>query len=198
MDGRDGREIDPSVVGCARFRIPIGRFRIRGRGERHRVFKVRRCQGASSTDALASLRRARRMPRRAREDARTRGAVFISNEATAGLVAVGEGNDRGEAIDRDAPSWDVVVVDAYQGHELGQGLSGPGFFRSVRERLRRGGAFAFNVVGKDGSGAVPSVVRAAASVFDDVRVVPVMTATEAYEPSTVRHGVVIGGCGDCR
>ena len=39
----------------------------------------------------------------------------------------------------------------------------------------------------DGSGAVCSVVRAAASVFDDVRVVPVMTAREAYDPTSPRN-----------
>jgi hypothetical protein len=90
-------------------------------------------------------------------------------------------------------SWDIIVVDAYQGDELGDGFSGCAFFRALRERLRPGGAFAFNVVGAlGGRGAVRSVVRAAASVFDDVRLVPVMSTTETCEPSTVRNVVVVG------
>ena len=90
-------------------------------------------------------------------------------------------------------SWDIIVVDAYDGDELGEGIDGQSFFRALRERLRTGGAFAFNVVGAlDGSGAVRSVVRSAASVFDDVRLVPVMTTTETYGASTVRNVVIIG------
>ena len=90
-------------------------------------------------------------------------------------------------------SWDIIVVDAYESDELGDGFYGRAFFRALRERLRPGGAFAFNVVGAlDGSGAVRSVVRAAASVFDDVRLVPVMTTTETCDPSTVRNVVVVG------
>jgi hypothetical protein len=90
-------------------------------------------------------------------------------------------------------SWDVIVVDAYQGDALGGGFSGVAFFRTLQKRLRPGGAFAFNVVGTlNGSGAVRSVVRAAASIFDDVRVVPVMTATERFDPSSPRNVVVVG------
>ena len=90
-------------------------------------------------------------------------------------------------------SWDIIVVDAYQGDQLGDGLSGCAFFRALRKRLRPGGAFAFNVVGAlGGRGAVRSIVRAAASVFDDVRLVPVMSTTETCEPSTVRNVVVVG------
>jgi spermidine synthase len=90
-------------------------------------------------------------------------------------------------------SWDVIVVDAYKGDALGGGFSGVAFFRTLQERLRPGGAFAFNVVGTlDVSGAVRSVVRAAASFFDDVRVVPVMIATERFDPSSPRNVVVVG------
>ncbi len=31
-------------------------------------------------------------------------------------------------------SWDIIVVDAYEGDDLGAGLSGRGFFRVLRER----------------------------------------------------------------
>ncbi len=90
-------------------------------------------------------------------------------------------------------SWDVIVVDAYEGHAVGDGLSGVSFFRALQGRLRPGGAFAFNVVGTlDGSGVVRSVLRAATSVFDDVRIVPVMTSTESYDPSTERNVILIG------
>ncbi len=90
-------------------------------------------------------------------------------------------------------SWDIIVVDAYEGDELGDGLSGRAFFRALMERLRPGGAFAFNVVGAlGGPGAVQLVVRAAASVFEDVRLVPVMTAMEMYDPSSPRNVVVVG------
>jgi hypothetical protein len=89
-------------------------------------------------------------------------------------------------------SWDIIVVDAYDGDELGEGICRRPFFRSLRERLRPGGAFAFNVVGAlDGSGAVRSVAQTATSVFDDV-LLPVMTTTETYAPSTIRNVVVIG------
>ena len=67
----------------------------------------------------------------------------------------------------------------------------PSFERCAR--LRPGGAFAFNVVGTlDGSGAVRAVVRAAGSVFEDVRLVPVMTATERVDPAATRNVVVVG------
>jgi spermidine synthase len=90
-------------------------------------------------------------------------------------------------------SWDIIVVDAYEGDDLGAGLSGRGFFRVLRERLHAGGAFAFNVVGSlGGSGPVRSVVRAAAYEFHDVRVLPVMTATEEYDPLAERNVVIIG------
>jgi spermidine synthase len=90
-------------------------------------------------------------------------------------------------------TWDIIVVDAYEGDALGDGFSEIAFFRALRERLRAGGAFAFNVVGAlDGSGAVRAVARAAASVFDDVRLVPVMTTTETFDPYAARNVVVIG------
>ena len=89
--------------------------------------------------------------------------------------------------------WDIVVVDAYECDELGEGMGGRRFFRMLREHLRPGGAFAFNVVGAlDGSGAVRSVVRAATSEFDDVRLLPVMTPRERYDRATRRNVVVIG------
>ena len=90
-------------------------------------------------------------------------------------------------------TWDIIVVDAFEGDALGDGFYEVAFFRALRERLRPGGAFAFNVVGAlDGSGAVRAVARAAASVFGDVRLVPVMTTTETFDPYAVRNVVVVG------
>jgi hypothetical protein len=86
---------------------------------------------------------------------------------------------------KDTPSVDGRTSSPVQGDELGEVFAGCAFFRALRERLQPGGAFAFNVLG--GRGTVRSVARAAASVFDDVRLVPGMSTTETYEPSTVRN-----------
>ncbi len=90
-------------------------------------------------------------------------------------------------------SWDVVVVDAYDADDLADGFGTRDFFRSLRRALRRGGAFAFNVVGAlDGGEPVREVVAAATSVLDDVRVVPVMVPGESYSPGTRRNVVIVG------
>jgi hypothetical protein len=41
-------------------------------------------------------------------------------------------------------------------------------------------------------GAVTTVVREAASVFEDMRIVPVTTTTERFDPAATRNVVVIG------
>jgi spermidine synthase len=89
-------------------------------------------------------------------------------------------------------TWDVAVIDAYDAGDLASGFGTPAFFASLERALRPGGAFAFNVVGALDGGAVQGVVAAAASAFDDVRVVPVMVPGEAYSPRTVRNVVVVG------
>jgi hypothetical protein len=90
-------------------------------------------------------------------------------------------------------SWDIIVVDAYEADELGSAFSRPAFFGLLRKRLRAGGAFAFNVVGPlRGAGPVRSVAQAAASEFRNVRVLPVMTATEEYDPLVERNVVILG------
>jgi spermidine synthase len=101
----------------------------------------------------------------------------------------------GAAFLRSAPScsWDVVVVDAYEGDTLGDGMSGRAFFAAVRAALCPGGAMAFNVVGAlDGTDPVRSVVDAACAELADVRVVPVMTGSERYDATVLRNVVVVG------
>jgi spermidine synthase len=94
-------------------------------------------------------------------------------------------------------SWDVVIVDAYDGDQLGRDIGGRGFFTAIRRALRPGGAMAFNVVGSlDGTNPVAAVARSAVGAFPDLRLVPVMTGTEAYAPSAVRNVVLIGVRGD--
>jgi spermidine synthase len=91
------------------------------------------------------------------------------------------------------PTWDVVVVDAYDASELATGFTQSAFFVDLRRALRPGGCFAFNVVGAlSGKGPVREVERAARRIFDDVRLVPVLDAGESYSPSAIRNVVVLG------
>ncbi len=89
-------------------------------------------------------------------------------------------------------SWDVAVVDAYDGDALGDGIAAPGFFDALRAALRPGGAIAFNLVGSLDGAELRTVVRAAGRSFDDLRVVPVMTAAESYHPGATRNIVLVG------
>jgi hypothetical protein len=96
-------------------------------------------------------------------------------------------------LERTSGSWDIIVVDAYEGNDLSSSISDRGFLRLLEQRLHDGGTFAFNVIGSlGGSGPVHSIARAAASEFRDVRVLPVMTATEEYDPLVERNVVIIG------
>lgn len=90
-------------------------------------------------------------------------------------------------------SWDVAVVDAYDGVALAEPLAGEGFFRTLRRALRPGGAAAFNVIGAlDGAGDVARVARRFRRAFDDVRLVPVLDPGEAYAPDARRNVVLVG------
>ncbi len=95
---------------------------------------------------------------------------------------------------RAAPStWDVVVVDAFDAVALPDGLAQRATFAVLRDVLRPGGAFALNVIGAlDGRGPVAEVLEGARASFDDLRVVPVMTADEDHAPATRRNVVVVG------
>lgn len=90
-------------------------------------------------------------------------------------------------------SWDVVVVDAYDANDLATGIASRTFFASLARVLRPGGAFALNVIGSLESGSTTrTVIDAASSVFDDLRVVPVMTSGERFAPATRRNVVLVG------
>ncbi len=96
---------------------------------------------------------------------------------------------------RDA-RWDVIVVDAYDAGDLAGGMSSATFFAHLRRALARGGAFAFNVVAAlDGLASSPltSVLAAARAYFDDVRVVPVVPASEQPFDAGARRNVVVVG-----
>jgi spermidine synthase len=90
-------------------------------------------------------------------------------------------------------SWDVVVVDAYDADDLATGIGSRAFFATLGRVLRPGGAFAFNVIGSlELRSKTRTVIDAASSVFDDLRVVPVMTADERFDPAAARNVVLVG------
>jgi len=90
-------------------------------------------------------------------------------------------------------SWDVVVVDAYDADDLATGIGSSAFFATLGRILRPGGAFAFNVIGSlELRSKTRTVIDAASSVFDDLRVVPVVTADERFDPAAARNVVLVG------
>jgi len=89
--------------------------------------------------------------------------------------------------------WDVVVIDAFDARDSTEPLRQPQFLSTVRGVLRPGGALAVNVIGTlDGQGPVRDVAECLASLFQRVRVVPVMQAGEEYAPSSLRNVVLVG------
>jgi len=94
-------------------------------------------------------------------------------------------------------SWDIAVIDAYDAERTCARFTEQAFFRALHAALRPGGAAAFNVIGAlAGDGPVRRVVRAARSVFDDVRLVPVVALDEAYAADALRNVVVVATRGD--
>jgi spermidine synthase len=91
-----------------------------------------------------------------------------------------------------ADSWDVVIVDAFDSSERVSAWAAPSWFAALERALSSGGAVAINVIGTlSGAGPVRDVVRAAQSSFDQLRVLPVMIADEAYSPSALRNVVIV-------
>jgi spermidine synthase len=88
-------------------------------------------------------------------------------------------------------TWDVIVLDAYDVSFAG-GVALPELLRAARRALRAGGALACNVIGtlreRD---AVAGVVRAAHSVFEEVRILPVLDLDEDFSRDTLRNVVVV-------
>jgi SAM-dependent methyltransferase len=91
-----------------------------------------------------------------------------------------------------ASRWDVVVVDAFDSSEKSPAWGGPELVASLRRTLRPGGALAINVIGTlDGSGPVQQLTDALGPSFEELRIVPVMRAREAYAPGTLRNVVLV-------
>lgn len=91
-----------------------------------------------------------------------------------------------------ASSWDIVVIDAFDATASTEALTRPRFFTAVRRLLQCGGALAVNVIGTlDGHGPVRDVAEQLMRLFERVRIVPVMTADEAWLPSALRNVVLI-------
>jgi spermidine synthase len=89
-------------------------------------------------------------------------------------------------------TWDVIVLDAYDAADLEPRFAARSLFGLVKTALCPGGAMAINVIGTlDGRSPVRDVLRAARAELSDVRVVPVMTADEAYSPGARRNVVVV-------
>jgi len=89
-------------------------------------------------------------------------------------------------------SWDVAVIDAFDARRLVQDLTEPSFFHALERGLRPGGALAFNAIGSlTGNDAVARVARAIGAVFEDVRLVPVVSMNETYAPETLRNVVIV-------
>jgi spermidine synthase len=100
----------------------------------------------------------------------------------------------GAAFLRAAPpaSWDIIVLDAYDASIVASGGAPPELFGSARRSLRAGGALACNVIGTLREyGPVASAVAAARSVFEDVRILPVVDPDEVFSPDSLRNVVVV-------
>lgn len=101
--------------------------------------------------------------------------------------------DGAEFIERAAAeTWDLVVIDAYDGTGLATGFSTNAFFAAVRRALRPGGAMAQNLIATlDGQGSLPDVVAAVSAELGLPRIVPVMDAESGYDRAAVRNVVVM-------
>ena len=94
-------------------------------------------------------------------------------------------------------SWDVAVIDAFDGSDSTAALGQGSFFADVGRALRAAGTLAVNAIGTmDGRGSVGEVISKLRRTFSRVRVVPVMEADEDYLPSTLRNVVLIASKGD--
>lgn len=92
----------------------------------------------------------------------------------------------------EAGSWDIVVLDAYDASSSSPHFMTRDFFLALKRALRPGGAFACNVIGTLGEvGPVSDLVRAARSLFGDVRVLPVLGRDEWCLTDALRNVVVV-------
>lgn len=94
-------------------------------------------------------------------------------------------------------SWDVAVVDAFDGSDSTAALRHGSFFAALRRALQPGGTLAVNVIGTlDGRGPVREAITELSQAFRRIRVVPVMEAEEDYFPRTLRNVILIASNGD--
>jgi spermidine synthase len=89
-------------------------------------------------------------------------------------------------------SWDAILLDAYDAEVGAPVYCQVAFTSALRRALRPGGAVACNLIGTLGkNGPVRDFVSSCSSVFDTVRIVPVLDAHEAFDRDTLRNVVVI-------
>jgi spermidine synthase len=101
--------------------------------------------------------------------------------------------DGAEHLRRASPeSWDVVVLDVYDGAGFSRHFGSAEVLRAIRRALGPGGAVACNVIGTLAKGdPVAAFVASAQSVFEDVRVLPVVHPDENFSKEALRNVVVV-------
>lgn len=91
-----------------------------------------------------------------------------------------------------ARTWDIVVIDAYDASDCSPAYLERTFLVALHRALQPGGAVAFNIIGAlRGPGPVTALVNAASAIFEDVRIVPVISPNETYAEDTLRNVVVV-------
>ena len=89
-------------------------------------------------------------------------------------------------------TWDIVIVDAYDTQARDSGGLQHACLGALKRVLRPGGAVAWNLIGSlSRCEPVASFLSSAGSVFDTVRVVPVIDAGEEFAPDATRNIVII-------
>jgi spermidine synthase len=91
----------------------------------------------------------------------------------------------------EAEVWDVAIVDAFDAREGVAPMGQAPFYRDLRQSLRPGGTMAVNVIGALDGEPLRRIVESVRSAFEDVRVLPVVGASEAYSPSDLRNVVIV-------
>lgn len=116
---------------------------------------------------------------------------YFALDTIPGLEVVIE--DAGAFVARHrAPTWDVVVVDAYDATDLAAPIASRTFYDALHRAMHPGGAVACNVVDALAStGPLRRVQSAMVGSFHDLRIVPVVTPTERYAPHDRRNVVVV-------
>lgn len=94
-------------------------------------------------------------------------------------------------------TWDIVVIDAYDASDCSPAYLQRDFLLALHFVLQPGGAVAFNIIGTlRGPGPVATLVNAARTIFEDVRMIPVIASDETYAEDALRNVVVVATRGD--